>query len=108
MLAKATYLGYYPLGGDLEIDGIRIMQSEWKCLHRPIVLPFGKTIQGISPTFLHTFVVEKNEKTVFFLANECGIGKYHIWSFSGKVVKKLCKKNYELKNEIFWLYNPRF
>ena len=66
MLAKAIYLGCYPLGGDLEIDGIRIMQSEWKCLHRPIVLPFGKTIQGISPTFLHTFVVEKMKKRFSF------------------------------------------
>ena len=32
MLAKSIYLGYYPLGGDLEIDGIRIMQFEWKNL----------------------------------------------------------------------------
>ena len=89
MLAKAIYLGYYPLGGDLEIDGIKIMQFEWKCLLRPIILPFGKTIQGVSPTFSHVFVVTEKEKTVFFLANESGIGKYHIWSFSDKVVKKL-------------------
>ena len=89
MFAKATYLGYHPLGGDLEIDGIKIMQCEWKCLHRPIILPFGKTIQGVSPTFSYAFVVKENEKTVFFLANESGIGKYHIWSFSDKVVKKL-------------------
>ena len=89
MLAKVTYLGYYPLGGDLEIDGIKIMQFEWKCLLRPIILPFGKTIQGASPTFSHIFAVNENEKTVFFLANECGIGKYHIWSFSDKVLKKL-------------------
>ena len=42
MLAKAIYLGYYQLGGDLEIDGIKIMQFEWKCLRRPIILPFEK------------------------------------------------------------------
>ena len=89
MLAKAIYLGYYQLGGDLQIDGIKIMQFEWKRLHRPIILPFGKTIQGVSPIFSHVFVVTENEKTVFFLANESGIGKYHIWSFSDKVVKKL-------------------
>lgn len=89
MLAKAIYLGYYPLGGDLEIDGVKIMQFEWKCLHRPTILPFGKTIRGASPTFSSVFVATENEKTVFFLANECGIGKYHIWSFSDKVVKKL-------------------
>ena len=89
MLAKAIYLGYYPLGGDLEIDGIKIMQFEWKCLHRPIILSFGKTIEGATPTFSHVFVVTENEKSVFFLANECAIGKYHIWYFSDKVVKKL-------------------
>ena len=89
MLAKAIYLGYYPLGGDLEIDGIKIMQFEWKNLYRPTILPFGKTVQGVSPIFSHIFVVTENEKAVFFLANECGIGKYHIWSFSDKVIKKL-------------------
>ena len=89
MLTKAIYLGYYPLGGDLEIDGIKIMQFEWKCLLRPIILPFGKTIQGANPTFSHIFAVTEKEKTVFFLANESGIGKYHIWSFSDKAVKKI-------------------
>ena len=89
MLAKAIYLGYYPLGGDLEIDGVKIMQFKWNCLRRPTILSFGKTIQGASPISSHVFVVTENEKTVFFLANECGIGKYHIWSFSDKVVKKL-------------------
>lgn len=91
MLAKAIYLGYYPLGGDLEIDGIKIMQFEWKTLSRPTIFTFGKTIQGASPIFSYVFVVTENEKAVFFLANECGIGKYHIWSFSDKVVKKLRK-----------------
>ena len=89
MLAKAIYLGYYQLGGDLEIDGIKIMQFEWKRLLRPIILPFGKTIQGVNPTFSHVFVVAEKQKTVFFLANECGIGKYHIWSFSDKFLEKL-------------------
>ena len=89
MFAKAIYLCYYPLGGDLEIDGIKIMQFEWKRLLRPIILPFGKTIQGVGPTFSHVFAVTENKKTVFFLVNEHGIGKCHIWSFSDKVVKKL-------------------
>ena len=34
-------------------------------------------------------VVTENKKTVFFLVNEHGIGKCHIWSFSDKVVKKI-------------------
>ena len=109
MLAKAIYLGYYPLGGDLEIDGIKIMQFEWKRLLRPIILPFGKTIQGVSPTFSHVFAVTENEKTIFFLVNEHGIGKYHIWFFSDKVVKKLREhKNCELKSETLRYYHPRF
>lgn len=89
MLAKAIYLGCYPLGGDLEIDGVKIMQFKWNCLRRPTILSFGKTIQGVSPTSSYVFAVTEKEKTVFFLANECGIGKYHIWSFSDKVVKKI-------------------
>ena len=91
MLAKAIYLGYYPLGGDLEIDGIKVMQFEWKCLLRPIILPFGKTIQGVSPIFSHVFAVTEKEKTVFFAANECGVGKHHIRSFSYKTIKRLCE-----------------
>ena len=89
MFAKVTYLGYYPRGGDLEIDNIKIMQLDWKCLRRPSIFPVGKTIQGEKPIFSNVFVVTENEKTVFFLANECGIAKYHIWCFSDKVVKKL-------------------
>ena len=89
MFAKAIYLGYHLLGGALEIDNIKIMQLDWNRLRRPIVWAFGKSIQGANPTFAYTFVAEENGKSVFFLANEYGIGKYHIWSFSDKAVKKL-------------------
>ncbi len=89
MFAKVTYLGYHPLGGDLEIDNIKIMQLDWKRLRRPLVCAFGKSIQGGNPTFAYTFVAEGNEKSVFFLANEYEMGKYHIWFFSDKATKKL-------------------
>lgn len=89
MFAKATYLGYYPLGGDLEFDNIKIMQLDWKRLRRPFVWAFGKSIQGANPTFAYTFVAEENGKSVFFVANEYETGKYHIWSFSDKATKKL-------------------
>ena len=65
MLAKAIYLGYYPLGGDFGIDGIKIMQFKWKCLLRPIIFPFGKTVQGVSPTFSNVFAVTEKEKNCF-------------------------------------------
>lgn len=52
-------------------------------------LAFRENNPSVSPTFSHVFAVTENEKTVFFLVNEHGIGKYHIWFFSDKVVKKL-------------------
>ena len=98
MLTKAIYSGCYPLGGDLKIDGIQVMQSEWKYLHRPTVLPFGKTIQGVSPMFSQAYVVEKNKKLIFFLATESGIGKYHIWCFPDVTTEKLrSHKNLQTK-----------
>ena len=39
--------------------------------------------------FSRVFVAIENDKAVFFVANECGIGKYHIWSFSDEVIRKL-------------------
>lgn len=89
MIATTNYLGAYPLGAELEIDGIKIMQLEWKALYRPTILSFGKAIQGANPMFSRVFVAVEDGKAVFFAANECGIGKYHIWSFSDKVIKKL-------------------
>ena len=89
MFVKAVYLGYHPLGGDLEIDGIKIMQLKWKELRRPLVFAFGKSIKGENPIFSYTFVAKENEKTVFFIANESEIGKYHIWGFSVKAAERL-------------------
>jgi hypothetical protein len=91
MFAKVNYLGYYPISGDLELDGIKIMQFDWNLLRRPIIFPFGKSAEGVSPAFSNAFVVEENEKAVFFLAKESGIGKYHIWSFSDKTAKKIAR-----------------
>ena len=92
MLAKVIYLGYHPLGDDLEIEGIKIMQHKWKVLHRPMVFAFGKSIKGANPTFSYTFVVKEKEKMVFFIADETEIGKYHIWGFSVKISERL--RNY--------------
>ena len=89
MFTKTVYLGYYPLGGDLEINGIKVMQSQWKKLHKPVVLPFGKSCEGVNPFFCDTFVVEVNGKLAFFLASESEIGKYHIFGLSEKTNQKL-------------------
>ena len=89
MFAKTVYLGYYPIGGDLEINGIKILQHEWKRLRKPIVFPFGKSYKGIYPFFCETFVVEADGKRAFFLAYEAEIGKYHIFGLSEKAERRL-------------------
>mgnify|MGYP003303133181 CR=1 FL=1 len=62
MFAKAVYLGYYPLGGDLEISGIKVMQAEWMQLRKPAVFAFGKSYDGVSPAFCKAFYVKSEEK----------------------------------------------
>ncbi len=62
MFVKVIYKGYHPLGGDLEIGGIKIMQREWKKLRRPLIFAFGKSVQGVSPIFSDVFVAEESKK----------------------------------------------
>jgi hypothetical protein len=90
MFARVFYLGYHPLGGDLEINGIKVMQAEWMKLRKPAVFAIGKSHDGISPAFCKAFYVKSEEKYAFFLAHENEIGKYHIFGFSDKDVNKLC------------------
>ena len=90
MFTKTIYLGYYPLGGDLKINGIKVMQSKWKKLRKPILVAFGKSHKGVNPFFCEPFVVEVGGKRAFFLASEVGIGKYHVFGLSEKANQKLC------------------
>ena len=90
MFARVFYLGYHPLGGDLEINGIKVMQAEWMKLRKPAVFAIGKSHDGISPAFCEAFYVKSEEKYAFFLAHENEIDKYHIFGFSDKDVNKLC------------------
>lgn len=99
MFARAVYLGCYPLGGNLEINGIRVMQTEWKQLCKPIVLSIGKRREGVNPIFCEAFVAGVGGKRAFFLAHENGIGKYHIFRFSDKATEKLYShKNIKTKS----------
>ncbi len=95
MFIRAKYFGFYPLGSDVEIAGVHIMQCEWKVItkaplcfgHKKIkngkkVSAFGKTI----------FYAKENGKSIYFVAKEWGIGKYHIFLFNNKTNEKL-KKN---------------
>ena len=89
MFARVFYLGYHPLGGDLEINGIKIMQAEWMKLRKPAVFAIGKSHDGISPAFCEAFYVKSEEKYAFFLAHENELGKYHIFGFSNKSAEKI-------------------
>ena len=53
MLAKAIYLGYYPLGGDLEIDGIKIMQK--RVVKVNFCLFCAKNVLGLGVEFFALF-----------------------------------------------------
>lgn len=97
MFAKVQYLGFYPLGSDVEINSIKIMQTEWKILQKPKLIPIGKEATGIHPFFCNTYVVEKNGKIAYFMAQECEIGKHHIFEISEKAIKKLNTMNKRLK-----------
>ena len=92
MFSKTIYLGYHPLGGNLEINGIKIMQKEWTRLCKPIIFPLK--MPGGQAFFCEPYYVESDGKRAFFLATERGIGKYHIYGFSERAVEKLnnCKK----------------
>ena len=80
-------IGYYPLGSDVEINGIRIMQEEWKT-----VKTLKLAVTKIKKTFHlrdDIFIVRKGEKVAVFSAYEYGIGKYFISIFNDKISAKL-------------------
>lgn len=89
MIAAAKYFGFFPLGSDVELNGIRIMQNEWRKYKKPILI-VGKK-QFISPMYCDVFYAEENGRTVFFAAYEYGIGHYHIYSFKEKYLNKMKK-----------------
>ncbi len=87
MIVRVKYFGFFPLGSDVELDEVRIMQSEWNEYTKPIWV-FGKK-HVINPFFCNVFYIKQDKKTVFFAAYECGIGKYHIFTINEKDVEKL-------------------
>lgn len=96
MLVKAKYFGYYPLGSDVDIHGVHIMQREWKIVSGSIFVIGSKKIshrEKVSVFGQKVYSVEENGQTVFFTAEEYGIGKYHIFLFSDKVNNKLSNRS---------------
>lgn len=90
MFVKVSYLGAYPLGADVELNGVKIMQSEWN-EYRKAVIMYGKN-SVINPFFLQLFFVATETKIVFFAAHEYCLGHYHIFAVGERANEKLSKK----------------
>lgn len=90
MFVKTYYFGFYPLGSDIELNGVKIMQLKWNTYER-FVIPFGKR-EKVSPNFQQLFYVETEGKIIFFVAVEYGLGHYHIFTISDKATKRLSPK----------------
>jgi hypothetical protein len=90
VFCKVEYLGFYPLGDEVEINGIKIMQSEWTA-YRELLIPYGKK-NVVNPAFGKVYYVQKDGATVFFVAIEYGLGHYHVFKSTDKDNCKLSKK----------------
>ncbi len=64
MFIKVNYFGSYPLGADVELDGVKIMQSEWN-EYKKIVFIFGKK-KYVTPFFTQLFYAFSENKVAFF------------------------------------------
>ena len=90
MFAEATYFGFYPLGSDVVLHGIKIMQAAWNHHNSPVIV-FGKK-HTVSPLLSSVYYVTSDEQTVFFAAIEHGLGRYHIFLLDTKAQQRLRKR----------------
>ncbi len=90
MFVKVSYLGAYPLGADVELNGVKIMQSDWNEYRKPVFMYGKKAV--ISPLCLQLFYVVFETKIVFFAADEYRLGHYHIFTVGESANEKLSKK----------------
>ena len=90
MIAKVKQFEFYPLGSDVELNGIKIMQEYWNEYDK-FIIPIGKK-NVVNPFMQQVFYVVSKDKIVFFVAVEYGLGHYHIFMISDKKSKKLEKK----------------
>ncbi len=89
MLIKASYLGFYPLGSDIEINNVKIMQLDWNKYKKPVLIYGKKNVVNLFHSQL--FYVISKYNIAFFSAYEYGLGHYHIFSISDKHYDKLFK-----------------
>ena len=90
MLVNVEYLGFYPLGADIELNNIPIMKAEWS-LYKKAAFTYGKK-NVVSPVLKDLYYVKWNEDAVFFVAIEYGLGHYHIFKAGEKIYRKLSLK----------------
>ena len=90
MLVNVEYFGFYPLGADIELNNIPIMQIKWN-LYPKVVFTYGKK-SIVSPFLEYLYYVKWNERVVFFVAVEYGLGHYHIFKTDENTNRKLSLK----------------
>ena len=90
MFVKVSYLGFYPLGSDIEINNIKIMQLDWNEYKKPVLIYGKKNV--INPFYSQLFYVISKTNIAFFTAYEYGLGHYHVFSVSDKSSDKLSKR----------------
>ena len=60
MFVKVNYLGFYPLGSDIEINNIKIMQLDWNEYKKPVLIYGKKNV--INPFYSKLFYVKMWDK----------------------------------------------
>ena len=90
MIIKTSFLGAFPLGSDVCFNGVKIMQRQWHAYKRPLLI-LGKK-KTMSPFFGDLYYATEEQKVVFFVAVETGLGHYHIFVPGDPVQQKLVKK----------------
>lgn len=65
MIAKVKYFEFYPLGSDVELNGIKIMQEYWNEYDK-FIIPIGKK-NVVNPFMQQVFYVVSKDKIVFFV-----------------------------------------
>ena len=90
MFVKVEYLGFYPLGAEVELYNVQIMKAEWNTYNKT-VFTYGKK-NVVSPFLGQLYYVKYNEGFVFFVAMEQGLGHYHIFMTDAKTNTKLSAK----------------
>ncbi len=90
MLINTKYVGFFPLGSDIVLDGVLIMQCPWAACTKTVLAIGGGG--PVCPLGGMVFSATQGNSVAFFVAIEEGLGKYHIFSINKKASEKLKKK----------------